>query len=225
MTSGMPHKIIPVNPEMIMIAHEKPEFKQVLNKASLVLPDGIGVVMASRILGKPIKQRVTGVDTVKQIVRLAKDNGWRIFLLGAAEGVAELARAQFDKEFPGVQIVGTYAGSPNEDERENILKIIKVTKPDILFVAYGAPKQEMWVEQNFLALKVPLVMCVGGTFDFVCGLKPRAPSWMQSIGLEWLYRLKREPWRWKRMLALPRFAFRVILEKFRIKSEPEIENI
>jgi N-acetylglucosaminyldiphosphoundecaprenol N-acetyl-beta-D-mannosaminyltransferase len=111
---------------------------------------------------------------------------------------------------PGLEIVGTYAGSPEPAQESEIVAMVRAARPDFLFVAYGAPQQDLWIHRNLAALGVPVCMGVGGTFDFIAGITPRAPGWMQKRGLEWLYRLWMQPWRWKRMLALPRFVIQVI---------------
>jgi N-acetylglucosaminyldiphosphoundecaprenol N-acetyl-beta-D-mannosaminyltransferase len=180
--TSLPHYIVPVNPEMIMLAQKDKIFKEILNQASLVLPDGIGVVIASRILGQPIKSRVTGVDTVKGLAYLAMQKRWTIFLLGAAPGVAENVKAKLEVEFPGIQILGTYAGSPDPNEEAIICNMVTSLHPHILLVAYGAPKQELWVARNLKRMNIPVVMCVGGTFDFIAGKLHRAPKWMQNLG-------------------------------------------
>lgn len=216
--------VIPINPEMIMLAQKDKGFKKILNQASLVLPDGIGVVIASRILGKPIRNRVTGVDTVKRLAAMAVQKRWKLFLLGAAPGVAEKVKEKLEFENPGIHIVGTYAGSPHPDEDETICNVVTSLNPHILFVAYGVPKQELWVDRNLEKLKVPVVICVGGTFDFIAGISRRAPKWMQNLGLEWLYRLLKEPWRWRRMLALPRFAVTVIFESVFAETSDKLKS-
>ncbi len=212
-STRLPHYVVPINPEMIMAAQTNGEFRDIINNASLGLPDGVGVVIASRILGNPIKKRVTGVDTMKQLAIVAKAKNWKMFLLGAAPGVADIVKEKLEMEIPGIQIVGTFAGSPHQDEEEKICTMVTSLNPDILLVAFGFPKQELWVNRNLKRLKVPVVMCVGGTFDFIAGKSPRAPKWMQNLGLEWSYRLLKEPWRWRRMLALPRFAIAVLSKK------------
>jgi N-acetylglucosaminyldiphosphoundecaprenol N-acetyl-beta-D-mannosaminyltransferase len=208
--SGKPHYVIPVNPELVMTARRNTLFRNVINDASLVLPDGIGVVIASWIMCKPITERVTGVDTVQDFAALAHKKGLRLFLLGAAPGVAECVAERLQAKYPGLEIVGTYAGSPDPAEEDEICKRIAAAKPQILLVAYGAPKQELWVARNLKRLNVPVTLCVGGTFDFIAGIASRAPIWIRRIGLEWLYRLIQEPHRWRRMTALPRFVFAVL---------------
>src|SRR5208283_3381978 len=198
------HLIVPVNPEMIMTAQHNPEFLRAINNASLALPDGIGVIWASRLYGTPIETRITGVDTVQSVAQHAAKHGYRIFFLGAAEGIADQAAQKLQRQYPGLTIAGTYAGSPRPEEEQDICQKINDARPHILFIAYGAPKQELWITRNFHKLHVPVAMCVGGTFDFIAGEVTRAPRWVQSIGCEWLYRLANEPRRWRRMIALPR---------------------
>ncbi|MBN1967050.1 MAG: WecB/TagA/CpsF family glycosyltransferase, partial [Anaerolineae bacterium] len=139
--------------------------------------------------------------------------GWRLFLLGAAPGVAERTAAVLECDYPGLQIAGTYAGSPAPQEEEAIIERVNASGADILFVAYGAPRQDDWIARNRERLNVRVAMGVGGSFDFIAGVVPRAPRWMQQIGLEWLFRLIRQPWRWRRMLRLPRFIWAVLWHK------------
>jgi N-acetylglucosaminyldiphosphoundecaprenol N-acetyl-beta-D-mannosaminyltransferase len=208
--SGASHHVIPVNPELIMAAQKDESFRHVLNSASLVLPDGVGILVAARLAGLRVKERVTGVDTVCNLANIAQEHGLRLFLLGAASGVAERVAERLQKEHPGLEIVGTYAGSPDPKEEEEICSRIRAANPDILLVAYGAPQQELWVARNSERLNVPVAMCVGGTFDFISGFATRAPGWMQRLGLEWMFRLIQEPRRFRRMLALPRFLLEVV---------------
>jgi N-acetylglucosaminyldiphosphoundecaprenol N-acetyl-beta-D-mannosaminyltransferase len=207
---GRPRQVVTVNPEFIMAAQSDAAFRAVINQSALALPDGVGVVWASRLLGRPAPERVAGVDTMRRLARLAAQEGYRLFLLGAAEGVAEAAAAALRAENPGLQIAGTYAGSPAPAEEDAIVQRVRAAQPHLLFVAYGAPQQDMWIARMQSRLGVPVAMGVGGAFDFISGRVKRAPAWMQRLGLEWLYRLAREPWRWRRMLALPRFVWRVL---------------
>ena len=207
------HLVVPVNPEMIMAARKRDDFRDVLNEATLRLPDGIGVILASRVIGNTIKERITGVDTVTSFARIAAQRGLRFFLLGAAPGIAERAGRILQQQNPGFQIAGTYSGSPSPEEEESICGRINSANADVLLVAYGAPKQELWLHRNIGRLNVTVGMCVGGSFDFIAGVALRAPRWMQAAGLEWLYRLIREPRRWRRMLALPRFALAVVKDR------------
>jgi N-acetylglucosaminyldiphosphoundecaprenol N-acetyl-beta-D-mannosaminyltransferase len=210
--NGKSHQIVPLNTECLMSARQHEEFHRAIDNAALVIPDGIGVVWASRILGQSLTERVTGVDMVWMLARIARDNGFSIFLLGAASGVAEKAASILQTANPGLKIAGTYAGSPHPTEENDICTMIEKANPQILFVAYGAPKQDVWIARTQARLKVPIMMGVGGTFDFITGASKRAPLWMQQSGLEWFYRLIKEPRRWRRMLSLPKFVG-VVLRK------------
>jgi N-acetylglucosaminyldiphosphoundecaprenol N-acetyl-beta-D-mannosaminyltransferase len=212
-TDGGVHHVITLNPEFIMTAQRDETFRAIIERADLVLPDGIGVIWASRLHGRPLGERVTGVDTVRALARFAAQRHLRPFLLGAAPGVAETAARILQAENPGLEIAGAYAGSPGVDEEDAIVSLIQAARPDLLFVAYGAPKQDLWIARNRERLRVPVSMGVGGTFDFITGKAQRAPHWMQRAGIEWLHRLIQEPWRWRRMLALPRFALGVLAER------------
>lgn len=207
------HHVVTVNPEYVMIAQRNRQFRQVLNNAALSLPDGSGLLWAIRAAGTPLRERVTGIDTVEAFAARAAQHGLRLFLLGAAEGVAEKAARMLCQKHPGLIIAGTYAGSPSPEEEDEICERIRRAQPDVLLVAYGAPQQDLWIARNLKRLKVPVAMGVGGTFDFIAGVSVRAPRWMQQCGLEWLHRLIREPYRWRRMLALPRFVVAVLRER------------
>jgi N-acetylglucosaminyldiphosphoundecaprenol N-acetyl-beta-D-mannosaminyltransferase len=205
-----PHQICTVNPEFIMLAQHDAEFKRILNQSALNLPDGIGVVWAARHLGHPLRERVAGSDLVGLIADQAQTTGWHIFLLGAAEGVAERAAIILRERYPQTNIVGAYAGSPRPEDEGDITARIRSSGADVLLVAYGAPKQEKWIDRNIRQTGVAVAMGIGGSLDFIVGTQKRAPRWMQRLGLEWLYRLIREPWRWRRQLALPRFVWHVL---------------
>ena len=160
-----------------------------------------------------MRERVAGSDLVGQIADRAQTTGWRIFLLGAAEGVAEQAAIKLRERYPQTHIVGTYAGSPRPEDEADIAARIRSSKADILLVAYGAPKQDKWIARNLDRTGVSVAMGIGGSLDFIVGTQKRAPQWMQRVGLEWLYRLVREPWRWRRQLALPKFVWAVLRTK------------
>jgi N-acetylglucosaminyldiphosphoundecaprenol N-acetyl-beta-D-mannosaminyltransferase len=217
-TSNTSHQVATVNPEFIMTAQHHHEFRKVLNSTSLSFADGIGVVWASRILGHPIGERVPGVEVVDGLAAIAAERGLRVFLLGGAPGIAEEAAQRLQEKYPGLLIAGTFAGSPKPEDDAAICGIIGKTKPHFLFVAYGAPNQDLWIARNQPRLKIPVAMGVGGTFDFMVGKAVRAPWIFRAVGFEWLHRLIREPWRWKRMLALPRFALAVFSQRLRASS-------
>jgi exopolysaccharide biosynthesis WecB/TagA/CpsF family protein len=210
--NGSPHQVVTVNPEFIVAAQSDDDFRNILNASSLALPDGVGLLWAARFLSQPLQERVTGTDTVQRVAALAAQKGYSLFLLGAAPGVAVATAARLCQTYPGLRIVGTHAGSPVLEE-DKIVRLIQKAKPDILFVAYGAPQQDKWIARNLERLGVPVAMGVGGAFDFISGRAKRAPRWLQRLGLEWLHRLWREPWRWRRMLALPKFVWLVVRER------------
>ncbi len=208
-----PHQICTVNPEFIMAARQDAEFKRILNRSALNLPDGVGVVWAARRLGHPLRERVAGSDLVSRIADRAQATGWLIFLLGASEGVAEQAANRLRERYPRTRIVGTYAGSPQTEEEAGIAARIRMSRANVLLVAFGAPRQDKWIDRNIEHTDVAVAMGIGGSLDFIVGTQKRAPKWMQRVGLEWLYRLIREPWRWRRQLALPRFVWLVLSAK------------
>ena len=206
-TSGRAGVVVTPNTEFAMRARRDAEFRQLLNSASLAIPDGIGLVWASRLLGDPIREHLRGTDLVDQLASLAAAEGYRFFLLGAAVGVAAAAAAQLQRWHPGLQIVGTHSGSPHAAYDEEATAVIRAAgHVDVLLVAYGAPAQEKWIARNQAPLGVPLAIGVGGVFDFFSGRASRAPLWIRRLELEWLYRLLRQPSRWRRQLALPHFA-------------------
>jgi N-acetylglucosaminyldiphosphoundecaprenol N-acetyl-beta-D-mannosaminyltransferase len=216
---GRPHHVATVNPEFIIAAQKDPLFAQILNRSHLNLPDGQGLLWAARILGTPLEQRVTGVDTVLRVAELSAKKGFRLYLLGAAEGVAAAAAQGLQSRFPGLRIAGAQAGSPLPQEDERLVEEIRLANAQLLFVAYGAPHQEKWIARNLPHLEVPVAMGVGGAFDFISGEAKRAPRWVQSIGLEWLHRLILQPWRWRRMLALPRFVLLVLRQRHVLRAD------
>ncbi len=204
-------QIVTVNTEFVMRAQYDTVFRNVINHAALVVADGIGIVWATHYLGKPAPERVTGTDTLVEIAKLCADRDYRLYLLGAAPGVAEETSARLQEIAPGLRIAGTYAGSPKPAEEDAILKRVRAARTDILCVAYGAPAQELWIARNLSRLPVAIAIGVGGAYDFLSGRQLRAPRFMQRLGLEWLYRLYREPWRLRRMMAIPHFMLLVAL--------------
>ncbi len=211
--AGRPYHVVTVNPEFVVKAQKDAEFRAVLEAADLALPDGAGLMHAARYLGTPLRGRATGVDTILGLAPRAAEHGHSFYLLGAAPGIAEEAAARLVMLAPALRIAGTYAGSPHPDEEDAIVARIRQVHPDFLFVAYGAPSQDLWIARNLARLEVPVAMGVGGSLDYISGRVPRAPASVRALGLEWLYRLVRQPWRWRRMLALPQFAAYVLLDR------------
>jgi N-acetylglucosaminyldiphosphoundecaprenol N-acetyl-beta-D-mannosaminyltransferase len=203
------HQIATVNVEFIMEARRNPAFREVLARADLCVPDGVGVLWAARRQKRPLRERVAGVDLVERIAARSSEQGWRLYFLGAASGVAEQAAQTLSRRYPGLKVAGCYAGSPRQEEEKEIVAWVKASRPDVLFVAYGAPRQDLWIARNQARIGVPVALGVGGAFDFIAGVARRAPRWVQRAGLEWLHRLAREPWRLRRQMALPRFVWLV----------------
>ncbi|MBI4498927.1 MAG: WecB/TagA/CpsF family glycosyltransferase [Chloroflexi bacterium] len=218
--SGLPHQVVTVNPEFIIQAQEHPAFREVLRRADLALADGVGLVWAGWLLGAPLPARLPGVDLVETLAALAAERGYRVFLLGAREGIAARAAQVLRGRFPALQVVGVHSGSPAPAEEDEIVERIRAARPHLLFVAYGAPQQDLWIARHLARLEVPVAMGVGGAFNYIAGGARRAPRWMRRLGLEWLHRLVREPWRWRRMLRLPRFAALVLREAARSRLVP-----
>jgi len=205
-------QICTVNPEFIVDARSDPAFAQVLAGADLCVPDGAGVLWAASRVGQPLRERVTGSDGIYRICARAAARGWRVYLLGAAPGVAEQAAARLTTHYPGLRVAGCYAGSPADAEWPDIRARLDAAAPDILFVAYGHPRQDFWIDRHRAELPTAVAIGVGGAFDFVAGVAQRAPVWMQRRNLEWLHRLVTQPWRWRRMLKLPVFVGLVLLQ-------------
>ncbi|MBX9968550.1 MULTISPECIES: WecB/TagA/CpsF family glycosyltransferase [Priestia] len=200
--------IVAINPEKIMKAQEDRELKSLLNQATYQIPDGIGVILASKLKKGRIRERVTGIDMMLKLCKEATNNGKRIFLYGAKPGIADEAKAKLEEMFPGILIVGTLNGY--EKNEEVIEHTINDSGAEIVFVALGSPAQENWIIAHKEKLNPSVYQGVGGSFDVISGRLNRAPAVFQKFGLEWLYRLLKEPWRWKRQLELPRFLLRVL---------------
>lgn len=207
--SGQPHQIVTANAEIIYQASKNEKMRNIINNAQMVTADGSGVVWASRQLGEPLEQRVTGIDLVNSICEQSAKDKWKIYILGSAPGVAATAAVNIRDKFPGCNIVGTHHGYFNAKEEKQILAELEQLKPDVLFVALGAPKQEYWIADHLADLGIPVGMGIGGSMDVLSGNVKRAPKWMQKMSLEWLYRLLIQPTRFKRVLALPKFMLAV----------------
>jgi len=209
--TGKTHLVVTVNSDFCVKALRDQELRMILQEADLATADGMPLVWASKLLGIGLRERVTGADLVPRIASIAADEGYRVFLLGAAPGVAAKAAEQLVREHPGLQIAGVLSPpyAPLLEMDPGMAAKVSEAKPDILLVAFGNPKQEKWISMHAATLKVPVAMGVGGTLDFVAGATLRAPSWMQRSGLEWLYRLMREPRRlWRRYVSdLTNFAY------------------
>lgn len=207
--SGKPHRVITANPEIIYRAREDKKLRDMLQTADLVTADGAGVVWASKQLGQPLQERVTGIDLVNEICKQAAKESWKIYILGSAPGVAATAAINIQNKYPGCTIVGTHHGYFDAKEEKQIIAELEQLHPDVLFVALGAPKQEYWIADHIAKLQIPVGMGIGGSMDVLSGNVRRAPKLMQKLNIEWLYRLVSQPTRFKRMLVLPQFMIAV----------------
>lgn len=208
-----PHLVATANAEMVMLAQQDNELAAILANADLVVPDGAGVVWAARHQGYTMVERVAGYDLAQNLLAQAAVKGYRVFLFGSQPDIVEKAKTVAVQRYPGLCIIGTRHGFFTAEDEPAIIQEITAVKPDILLAAIGVPKQEKWLAKNLKKLNVPVCMGVGGTLDVMAGAVKRAPLWMQRTSLEWLFRLLCQPQRAIRMLALPRFALKVILGK------------
>ena len=206
------------NPEIVMLARRDPGFRATLNRTALNIPDGIGLVLAARLSGRRLRQHVQGTDLVLLLAAEAARSGQRWFLLGGEGNVAALAGAALMRQFPGLEVVGAEAGSPwAVDDADTRARIAAVAPVDVLLVAYGAPKQEQWLDRNLALLGIPVGVGVGGVFNYFSGTAARAPGWVRRIHFEWLHRLVTQPWRWRRQLALPAFGVLAVRDGLRAR--------
>lgn len=185
------------NLDHLAIAAQDAEFKAAYEAADLVVADGAPVVWLSKLGGTPLRERVAGSDLFWTLGRASADTGVTLFFLGGVEGAAEAAKAELEKRYPGVRIVGTYCPPfktfATEEEQDRIQREVQRASPDVLLVAFGAPKQEKWIHANKDRLGVPVSIGVGGSFEMASGMLKRAPVWMQRSGLEWAYRFAQQP--------------------------------
>jgi len=212
------HLVVTSDASSIVRAQEDEEFRRIVQSADLVTPDGIGVVWGARLLGLPVYQRVPGVELMAKLCERAAQKGWKVFLLGAKPGVAERAAENLQARYPGLKIVGTHHGYFTPEEEPQVIAKIKAAQPDILFVAFGIPKQEKWIARHADELQVPVCIGVGGSFDVYAGVVKRAPEWVQRLCLEWLYRTIKDPKRLPRLKAIPKLLWLVIREAWSRKS-------
>ncbi len=215
MAESGPHMVVTPNAEIVQQAADDPEFSALLAGADLVIPDGVGVIYASKILGRPLRGRVPGIDFASALMERMARSGQRLFLLGAKPGVAEQAAARLSAAHRGLVICGTHDGYFQQDAP--VADAIRQARADVVFVCLGAPKQEKWIAQNGAASGASLLIGLGGSLDVFAGLVERAPERWQKLGLEWLYRAVKQPARLKRVAKLPLFLGRAVWARVRGK--------
>ncbi|MBN2434898.1 MAG: WecB/TagA/CpsF family glycosyltransferase [Spirochaetes bacterium] len=225
----LPSLVITPNVQHINILKSDEEFRKLYSDAALILPDSTPLLWAAKILGRPLKEKVSGSDLFPEFCKFSAKKGYRIFLMGSKPGVAKKASIILSRKYPGLKIIGTYSPpfgfEHNEKENLKIVNAIKKQNPDVLFVGLGSPKGEIWGWKHLDEIKVPVVIGVGAAFDFIAGVVKRAPKWIQRSGLEWLYRFLQEPTRlWKRyLLGNAKFIWTFIQEVFKQQDNNKVK--
>lgn len=216
---GKHRHIVTANAEIIYRAYKDPQFAGLMSKADIITADGSGVIWAAKTLGNHLPERVTGIDLVHNLLAQAEEKGWRIYFLGAAPEIVEKAVLSTLSKHPLLQVAGYHDGYYSQEENQGVVENIANSKPDILLVGMGAPKQEEFIQEYLPQLNATIAIGVGGSFDVLAGKASRAPKWMQKAGLEWVYRLSREPKRIPRMMALPKFVLAILGNKIFFKKK------
>lgn len=209
-------RIVAINPEKVMMASKDESLKVLLNGSTYQIPDGVGIMIASRLRNGNVKERVTGIGMMEALLELANENGYRIFMYGAKRETIDQAAAVIQQRYPNLIVSGKIDGY--EKDQDKIFRTINQANPHILFVALGSPKQELFIRDNMEQLNVNIYQGVGGSFDVFSGNVKRAPKLFLNTGTEWLYRLLSQPSRIKRQMALPQFLFKAVREK-KVRSQ------
>ncbi|QLE56806.1 WecB/TagA/CpsF family glycosyltransferase [Nostoc sp. TCL26-01] len=212
--------VVTLNAEMTMQAQQNTSLAQVIENAELVIPDGAGVVMYLRWLFWQKVQRCPGIELAETLLQEIgqQQTDKTIFFYGGAPGVATQAATYWQQKSPHLNIVGTHSGYHSPEEEQQLHQILTQLQPQVILVGLGVPRQELWIAQNRHLCPQAIWIGVGGSFDIWSGTKNRAPAWLANNNLEWLYRLYKEPWRWRRMLALPQFAIKAFIYRLTTKS-------
>lgn len=213
------------NTEIVMAAKDDENIRQIVNSADLVIADGIGLIYGSKIQKKPLKERVTGFDISMEMLKMANENSLSLYLLGAKPGYALKAKENINNKYPNINVVGVHngyfkgihTGVKDSDEEKEIIEEINKLNPDIIFVGFGFPKQELWINEYKNKLNSRVIIGNGGVIDILSGNAQRAPEIWQKLGLEWFYRLLQDPRRIKRQMVLPKFMIKVIFDKEAVK--------
>lgn len=217
-TERTPHIIVTPDALAALRSRTDENYRRIVRGAGLVLPDGAGLIGALKLIGTPIQERIPGVEFTEHLCRRAAYEGWRVWMLGGAPGVAEAAADRLEEKFPGLTVVGTCDGFFKTEETDDICAAIRGAETDILFVGLGVPKQEYWLEEYLGRTGAVIGMGIGGSMDVISGRLTRAPKMWQKVGMEWLYRVIQEPWRWRRLTKLPLFAWYLALTYLHIDS-------
>jgi N-acetylglucosaminyldiphosphoundecaprenol N-acetyl-beta-D-mannosaminyltransferase len=213
--SRAPAYVVTLNGALLVRAAREADLRDLVNSAGLVTADGIGVLLAARVLGIPLAERVAGIDLTLAVLAQAAASGHRVFLLGSAHGVAEAAADVLRRRYPALAVAGTHHGYFETADEPRVVEQIRATRPDVLFVALGAPRQELWMRRWLSDLQVPVAIGVGGSLDVIAGRVARAPAWAQHVGLEWFYRALREPRRWAVIRTIPPLFLLALRERLR----------
>ncbi len=219
------HTVITPNTEIVMAAKDHENIRNIVNSADLVIPDGIGLIYGSKIRKKPLKERVTGFDLSMELLKIAEENGYSLYLLGGKPGISEKAAKNIKIKFPALNIKGyhhgyfkgTHLGMPGHEEEKKVIEEINKLKPDVIFLGLGFPKQELWIEENKDKINSKIIIGNGGVMDILSGNSKRAPKIFIKLNLEWLYRLLSEPSRIKRQMAIPKFILNILFDKNSVK--------
>ncbi len=213
LNQGKGTHVVTLNAEMAMLCERHDTLTKVLNQAELVIPDGAGVVLYLRLQGKRI-QRCPGIELAESLLQSRQlGASWPVFFYGGAPGVAQTAAAVWQQRVPGLSVAGTQHGYLSSAEEPTLLQTLTQLQPQLILVGLGVPRQELWIAQHRFLCPQATWIGVGGSFDIWAGVKSRAPAWLADNHLEWLYRLYQEPWRWRRMMALPKFAWKALVHR------------
>ncbi|CAN1209375.1 WecB/TagA/CpsF family glycosyltransferase [Tumidithrix helvetica PCC 7403] len=213
--------VVTLNAEMAMQSRQNRELADVVGQAELVVPDGAGVVLFLRSQGQSV-DRCPGIELAESIVQSSAQNQWQVFLIGGAEGVTETVAQKWQQKFEDLAIAGTHHGYFDTSGEQSLCDQLQASQPHLILVGLGVPRQELWIKQHRHLCPQSVWIGVGGSFDIWAGLKTRAPHWLRDNNLEWVYRLYKEPWRWRRMLALPHFVWCVTWDSLGQKlSKPQ----
>lgn len=212
-TSGKPHMIVTADASMIARAQDDTDLRDIINDADLVTPDGSGIIKGAKILGTPLIERVSGVDLARELCRMSAEDGFSVFFLGAEPGIAESAAENLAKSYPGMKVAGIHDGYFKPDNDPEIAGLVKKSGAQALLVAMGIPRQEKFIKQYMSDMGINVAIGVGGSFDVFSGKVKRAPVWFQNHGLEWAYRLAKDPSKISKVSVLPKFLMLVYKER------------